>query len=219
MPAIKKNILLFGANSFIAKSFIAHYSEDYHIHPVYRKDANGLNLDFNNTAEVKDFCDGLGFSPDAIFFLQGMNPSMGASQITEEHFLKMMRVNLVTPVLLLSSLKEKMASDCLVLFISSIAKRKGSYDPSYAAAKSAMTGLMYSLANAYPSRRFNIISLGLVEGSPVFEGMSEDFRAKHATRMQNGNFVKAENVIMVMDMLIKNTNINTTDIAVDSGYN
>lgn len=216
---MKKNILLFGANSFIAKSFINSYGNEYEIHPVYRRPSgDSLLFDFENSENVTGFADKIGFTVDGILFLQGINPSMGALEITDEHFIKMLKINLVTPSLMVAALKEKMNKNALVLFISSVAKRKGSYDPSYAASKSGMTGLMYSLSNAFPSQRFNIISLGLVEGSPVYEGMTEDFREKHSSRMQNGAFVKAENVVQVMDMLIKNYNINTTDIAIDGGY-
>ena len=218
MTAIKKNIIVFGANSFIARSFINEYSEFYSFFPVYRKKENALTLDFNEPGDLVKFSSEIDFKVDGIIFLQGINPSMGAKEITEEHFLKMIRVNLSTPTLILASLKEKLNSNCLVLMFSSVAKRKGSYDPSYAAAKSGLTGLMHSLANAYPSQRFNTISLGLVEGSPVYEGMTEDFRMKHASRMQNGEFIKAGNVTMVIDMLLNNHNINRSDIPIDGGF-
>lgn len=219
MPAAKKNILLFGANSFIAKAFIQQYSEQYNILPVYRKGDHKLLIDFNNPVNISELAAAIAVKLDAVLFLQGINPSKGATEITEDHFLNMMKVNLSTPTLLLSELKNKMSKGCMVLMVSSVAKKKGSYDPSYAAAKSAMPGLMQSLANAYPEQRFNIISLGLVEGSPVFEGMTEDFRSKHASRMQDGKFISAENVNMVIDMLIRNNNINRAEIAVDGGFN
>ena len=218
MPDLKKNIIIFGANSFIARSFISDYSETYSICPVYRSEENSLNLDFNEPVDLKKFSSQINFKIDGVLFLQGINPSMGAKEITEEHFLKMMKVNLSTPTLILASLQEKLAANCLVLLISSVAKRKGSYDPSYAAAKSGLTGLMHSLANAYTSQRFNIISLGLVEGSPVYEGMTEDFRLKHASRMQNGAFIKVGNITRVIDMLINNNNINRSEIAIDGGF-
>jgi NAD(P)-dependent dehydrogenase (short-subunit alcohol dehydrogenase family) len=115
-------------------------------------------------------------------------------------------------------LKEKFGLNCLVLFVSSVAKRKGSYDPSYAAAKAGLTGLMHSLANTYKKQRFNLISLGLVEDSPVYKQMTKDFREKHAARMQNGKFIKSENVVSVINLLIENENINRADIGIDGGF-
>jgi NAD(P)-dependent dehydrogenase (short-subunit alcohol dehydrogenase family) len=216
---MKKNILVFGANSFIAKSFIQEYCDRYNCIPVYReKTRESLYLDFNNSSSIQDFADRIDFQIGSILFFQGLNPSMGVREISEDHFIKMLKINLVTPVLLLRALKNKISKGSLILFFSSIAKKKGSYDPSYAAAKAGLTGVMLSLANGYPDNRFNIISLGLVEGSPVFNQMTEDFRNKHSSRMQNNSFIKKENINSVVDMLIGNENINRADIAIDGGY-
>ena len=219
MRVAKKNILLFGANSYIGKAFTKKYNDSYTIYPVYRNDPGALlNLDFNATTDLNVFAAKINFTIDGIIFFQGLNPSMGVADITEEHFIKMLKVNLVTPPLLIRSLKDKLSNGAVTIFFSSVAKRKGSYDPSYAAAKSGMVGLMHSLANAFKMQRFNIISLGLVENSPVFNQMSDDFRQGHATRMQNGSFVKADNVADTIDMVIKNSNINRADISIDSGF-
>jgi 3-oxoacyl-[acyl-carrier protein] reductase len=215
---MKKDILIFGANSHVAKSFIEKYSDTYTLHPVYRNNPGALNFDFITSNDYKAFAEKINYTIDAIIFFQGINPSMGITGITEEHFIRMMKINLITPTLLLQSLKEKVRDGGVTIFFSSVAKKKGSYDPSYAAAKSGLVGLMHSFANAYKTQRFNIISLGLVENSPVFNQMTDEFKKGHAARMQNGNFIKAENVTNVIDMIIKNNNINRADISVDGGF-
>ena len=216
---MKKNILIFGANSHLAKNFIEKYRDNYTLHPVYRNNPGALNIDFTATNDYKAFAEKINLTIDAIIFFQGINPSMSSTEITEEHFIRMVKLNLITPTLLLQALKEKLTNGAVIIFFSSIAKKKGSYDPSYAAAKSGLVGLMHSLANAYKKQRFNIISLGLVENSPVFNQMSDDFRQDHAARMQNGNFIKAENVANVIDMIISNDNLNRADISIDGGFN
>ena len=216
---MKKNILIFGANSFIGKNFIEKYEDSYTIYPVYKNDPQKqLNFDFAGNDGCNAFVSKINFMIDAIIFFPGINPSMGVDQITEDHFIKMLKVNLITPTLLLQSLKGKLAANAVIIFFSSVAKKKGSYDPSYAAAKSGIVGLMHSLANAYKMQRFNILSLGLIENSPVFNQMTEDFRQSHAARMQNGNFIKVENIASVIDMIIKNDNINRADISIDGGF-
>ena len=214
----KKNILIFGANSYLAKIFSEKYSDTHNLHHVYRNRQGALNFDFTNDNDYKAFAEKINYAIDAIIFFQGINPSMGIAEITEEHFIKMMKVNLITPTLLLQSLKEKLVDGAVSIFFSSISKKKGSYDVSYAAAKSGLVGLMHSFANAYKMQRFNIISLGLVENSPVFNQMSDDFKKVHSTRMQNGDFIKGENVATVIDMIIKNNNINRADISIDGGF-
>jgi len=216
---MKKSLLLFGANSFVARSFIDKYSDQYTIYPVYRRAGQGeLVMDFTTSAAISGFHDKIPSRIDGVIFLQGINPSMGCNDITESHFLDMLKVNLVTPALLIRELQEILNDNCSIIFFSSISRKKGSYDPSYASAKAGLFGLMQSLANAYSRLRFNMISLGLVENSPVFTQMTGDFRERHASHMRNGEFVKAANVCSVIDMLITNDNINRADINVDNGY-
>jgi NAD(P)-dependent dehydrogenase (short-subunit alcohol dehydrogenase family) len=216
---MKGNILIFGGNSFLAKAFNEKYKDVYTIQNVYRNDQNKqLNFDFESddtesiTAELKG-------NYKAVLFFQGLNPSVGAKDISSEHFSRMLKINLVTPALLIKGLADKLSTGALVLFISSVAKKKGSFDPAYGSAKAGLTGLMHSLANAYPQIRFNIVSLGLVENSPVFNNMTEDFRQKHAGRMFNNEFIKAKDVVNVVAELVNNQSINRTDIEIDGGYN
>ena len=215
---MKETVLLFGGNSFLAKAFNEKYGAQYKVKNIYRNDpARDLNFDFE-TGDTEAITDELKDNYKAILFFQGINPSVGAKDITAEHFNKMLKINLVTPALLVKNLADKLADGALILFVSSVAKKKGSYDPAYASAKAGLTGLMQSLANAYPTLRFNIISLGLIENSPVFKQMTPHFRQKHAVRMFNNSFVKVDDVITVVSELINNQSINRTDIEIDGGY-
>ena len=96
-------------------------------------------------------------------------------------------------------------------------RRRGSYDPSYAAAKSALVGLIQSLAKANPDLRFNILSLGLVEGSPVQQGMTPDFLKRHIDAM-GGKLVSVDDVCKTIDHLIQCKSISSQDIKIDCGY-
>jgi 3-oxoacyl-[acyl-carrier protein] reductase len=116
------------------------------------------------------------------------------------------------------ALQPRLASDASVVFFSSVATGKGSYDPSYAAAKSALEGLMHSLANVMPNQRFNIIRLGLVEGSPVHLGMTEDFVTKHKQRMRNGHLVAVAKVASMTKEVLLNACLNRAVIQLDGGY-
>jgi 3-oxoacyl-[acyl-carrier protein] reductase len=215
---MKENVLLFGGNSFLATAFNEKFGARYNVKNIYRNDpAQDLNFDFE-TGDTDAIIDKLKDNYKAILFFQGINPSVGAKDLTSEHFNKMLKINLVTPALLVKNLAGKLSEGALVLFVSSVAKKKGSYDPAYASAKAGLTGLMQSLANAYPNLRFNIISLGLIENSPVFNQMTPDFRQKHADRMYSNSFVKVDDVITVVAELINNQSINRTDIEIDGGY-
>jgi hypothetical protein len=63
-----------------------------------------------------------------------------------------------------------------------------------------------------------MISLGLVENSPVYNQMTDDFREKHANRMQNKRFIQVKNINSMIELLLNNESINRADMALDGGY-
>ena len=155
---------------------------------------------------------------DCVIFCQGLNPSKNLNESDYEHFTNMYGVNVAGPSQVLKKIIPTLSKHANVLFFGSIATKKGSYDPAYAASKSALKGFIASLSKAYKHIRFNSITLGLVEGSPVFEGMTGDFRQRHADNMYNNQLIKIENVVNLMDEIIQNTNINKADFLLDGGY-
>lgn len=210
----KPNILVFGGNSFLAKAFNKSENERFDITNVYRNNSSKeLNLDFEDP-DIENLTPAITGTYNAVLFFQGINPSVGAIEMTSEHFIKMLKINLITPALLVKSLAGRLADGALVLFISSIAKKKGSYDPAYASAKAGIIGLMHSLAGAYPQLRFNTISPGLIKDSPVFVNMTPDYRQKHFERMGN-KFIEVADIISAITGLIDNVDINCADIEID----
>jgi NAD(P)-dependent dehydrogenase (short-subunit alcohol dehydrogenase family) len=212
---MKERVLIFGGNSFLAKAFSAKFSASYDIQNVYRNEEKALlNFDFENDS-VESITTRLNTTYDAVVFFQGINPSLSAKDMTSNHFIKMLNINLVIPCLLVQKMAPHLNKNALILFISSIAKKKGSYDPAYGSAKAGLTGLMNSLANAYTDLRFNILSLGLVENSPVFTEMSTEFRKKHTDRLQGKRFIQDADVADAVEELIKNKSTNRMDIEMD----
>lgn len=218
MSDSKKNVLCFGANAYLAKSFFNHYQGQFNIIKIYRSHKSELSFDFENFDKIDAFAESISIRIDAIIFFQGINPSIGFSDMNYTHFQKMLNINVVVPSLLIKSIKPKMNVGCSILFLSSIAKKKGSFDPAYACAKSSLVGLMHSFVNACPQQRFNIVTLGLVENSPVHNGMSKDYIDKHTSRMYNGQLVTGNNVANMLKELILNESINRSEINIDGGF-
>jgi 3-oxoacyl-[acyl-carrier protein] reductase len=220
---MQKNILLVGATGYIAQNVIKILGEkkEYNFIKAQRNATNShdeLYLDFSDIASIENFQLPEKTLLDGIFFLQGINPQKNTKDITYDHFLKMMQVNIIGPTLLIKKLHPFINPHALVLFFSSIAAQKGSYDPSYAAAKSALTGLINSLANEFSSIRFNSISLGLVENSPVEKGMTEDFKKKHKDKMFGNELIKVDAIIDTIELILKNRSICSTNVQLDGGY-
>jgi NAD(P)-dependent dehydrogenase (short-subunit alcohol dehydrogenase family) len=217
----KKKILIFGASGFIATKFISSYSNEYEIIKVGRnpKDDTWLKLDFDHFEDdLEEIVSKIQYDLDGVVFLQGLNPSNGFKEISVVQFNKMININITVPSMIIQKIHTALNPGASVVFFSSIATKKGSYDPSYAAAKSGIKGLILSLSNALPIIRFNSISLGLVEDSPVAKGMTTEFKNMHSERMFENKLIRRDNVVAMIHEVINNPSIHRTDINLDGGY-
>jgi len=215
-----KNILIIGANSFIAKNTVQKLNHQHYNCILTSRSAsdNSVSLDLEDENSITAFCESNNnLLVDGILFFQGINPSKNTKEMTAGHFMKMVNVNLIGPTLLLKHFNKNINKNAMLLFISSIAAQKGSYDPAYASAKAAMVGLIQTFANEFPDIRFNTISLGLVENSPVYNNMTPDFRQKHAERMNN-QFIKVDDVSSAIIELLQNSSINKAIVNIDGGF-
>ena len=210
---------MFGSGGFIGSHFCSSYEMLYNITCCSRSKKEGdIYFDFlePNYTSFKEQIGDVKF--DAIIFSQGMNPRVGFSSIDYHDFDSMLQVNVISPTILLQTMIcENLSKDACIIFLSSIAKDKGSYDPSYATAKAGLTGLQQSLTKANPNLRFNTISLGLVGGSPVQQGMTPDFLKKHLDAT-NGKLVNVDDVCKTIDHLIGCKSISSQDLKIDCGY-
>ena len=212
-----KNVVVFGMSGHVGTHFYEEYHGTYNIVAINRSTFDFLNPDFSSLYKEISSNASLASGIDALVFLQGINPSMGTRNITASHFHNMLSVNLITPTGVINSLLPLLNKNASTTFISSVAEKKGSYDPSYASAKSGMKGLQQTLSNQFPNIRFNIISLGLVKGSPVEVGMTDDFRQRHLNAMGN-QLVDTNDVCKTIKFLIECNSIARSTISVDRGY-
>jgi 3-oxoacyl-[acyl-carrier protein] reductase len=118
---------------------------------------------------------------NGIVFCAGFEPQRSLTETDAVHHRKMIDIHVTGPLFVVQLLKEKIKKTGSVIFISSIAAQKGSYDPSYAIAKSAVGGMTRTLAKelAVDKIRVNAIAPGLVKGTPVHKRMTPDFTGKH----------------------------------------
>ena len=207
-----KNVLVFGASGYVGQNFCKLYGDKYNIDTSLGSSDkfNFFIPDWDKLGEVND-------PLHAVLFLQGLNPRTGFQTIDNDDFDEMIQLNLSVPTMILSKLEEDgLIDDASIVFISSIAAKKGSYDPSYACAKAAMRGLIPTLMNNLSSR-VNSISLGLVAGSPVHRGMTPGFEKNHRDRM-GGKLVNVYDVCKTIDFLIECNSISGAEISLDCGY-
>jgi hypothetical protein len=128
-------------------------------------------------------------SIDLAVFAQGISPSSNLSDMTKEHAR------------------------------TSNAAAKGSYDPSYAAAKGATVSLTKSLAKELKDRvRVTCIAPGLVADSPVHRSMTPEHAATHEARMFGNRLVRGEEVARLIWEIYRNPALNGCVIPIDGGY-
>lgn len=217
---MERNVLLFGANSFIGTTLMKSTQGGYKYWPVYRLPEQGtLHFDFLEPKGLPLLVEKLkGNKYAGIIFMQGINPSVGFQDMSVGHFQDMLTLNITTPAMIVKELEANLQDNSSIVFLSSIAKWKGSYDPAYAAAKAGITGLIASLASALPRVRFNALSLGLVVDSPVYRNMTTDFRKKHTNRMYEGKGIDVLDVCRMIEEVLINKAINRADIDLTGGY-
>ena len=219
---MKKNILIFGASGYVARHFSEKYFSYYNIVHFTREDFDFLRPDFeklsvNLTKKFQYLRQSQNKGIDGIIFLQGINPRFGVNDIDDDQFHDMLSVNLSVPLQIIRRIENRINKSASIIFASSIARKKGSYDPSYASAKAGLVGLQQTLSNHFSDIRFNTISLGLVEGSPAHEGMTDDFALKHLNAM-GGKLVKVDDVCKAIDFLIECDSISRAIIPIDRGF-
>ena len=130
---------------------------------------------------------------DLVVFAQGIRPSTNLVNTTVEHVRAMLDAHVTAVVVGLRTLLPRLAQKSCVVLIASSAATKGSYDPSYAAAKGATVSLTKSLAKELKDRaRIVCVAPGLVAESPVHRSMTPEHAAKHEDRMFGGRLIHAE---------------------------
>ncbi len=118
---------------------------------------------------------------NGIVFCAGLAPHHSLKDTTVAHHAKMMSIHVNGPLFTIQCLLKKMKKGSSIIFISSVAAYKGSYDPSYSIAKAAVSGMTKTLARelSAASIRVNAIAPGLVSGTPVHKKMTPDFKERH----------------------------------------
>jgi len=214
------NIIVFGAGGFVAREFTRLARTNGHrvLTSSSRADQGAdLVVDCTDESAINRLVIPGDEPIDGVLFGQGRNPGVGLAEANFAHFNAMHQINIAGPTLLVRKLMPRMQRGGGFVFIGTSGVRRGSFDPAYGANKAALWGLINSLARYNQAQRFNVISLALVEGSPVSESMPADRRKTHADTMFGGKLVDAEGVARVALELMSNQNINRTNFQIDGG--
>ena len=183
-----ETILLVGINGAIGKSVFELFSEkgfrclgtSSNKSSIPAKSRERFYLNLHEPDSIKTLKKNIP-QINGIVFCAGFEPQLSLAETSLEHHHKMMDIHITGPLFVVKTLRHKIKKGGSVIFISSVAAQKGSYDPSYAIAKSGVNGMTKTLARELaPGKiRVNAISPGLVKATPVHNRMTKDFRELH----------------------------------------
>jgi len=207
---MKKKILLIGGSSKVGKSLINVLDKKkYDIHSTYFSkklkqnyvkqfklninDLNDQNILINSTKNMS-----------TIFFLSGVLMGKKLSQFNDDEIYTNFNTNFTSQVVLLKKILDKQKRNCLLIFLSSISGRKGSYDPVYASSKAAMIALVKSISK-WEAPKIKCIGIcpGLIKDTKMFNSFKKNRLKKLLLENPNKEFVSSEDLANILADLIK----------------
>jgi len=157
---------------------------------------------------------------DVVLFLASILPGTSLAAYTDELMQEVMTVNFTAQAALLRRLLPHFAPAAQVLMISSVSGERGSFDPIYAASKSAQIAFVKSLATwLAPGIRVNAIAPALIENSGMYNDMAPERRAHHVAQTPTKRLTTMEEIAgIVVDLCGPAwSNLNGQVIRIDGG--
>lgn len=192
MNKFKRNIVIIGASSSIGHAVVKNFQKNGDkVIATFNKNkpqtkyssVRYKKLDLSSKSSIKTFAKSNNkelAKIDIIIFLPSLLPGKSLDDYKFDLIDEVININFTSQALLFKYLRKSLNYESSVLFMSSISSMRGSYDPIYAASKSAINGFVKSLAKwAAPCSRVNAIAPGLIKNSSMYLQMNEDRRKTH----------------------------------------
>jgi len=208
----KGTALIIGGSSSIAGELIGRFINsgnkvvatfnDGQILKTHRSDVHCERLDLGDMSQLDNFCN-ISLSAydcfDYLIFFNGILPGKPLNEYSDDLISKVMFVNFISQAALLRRLLHRLSEEASIVFVSSISAERGSFDPIYAASKSAQLGLIKSLAKSVTSKlRVNAVLPSLIESSKMFSDMPLNQRNFHLAQSPSGRLLSVSEVAAVI---------------------
>ena len=207
---MKKKILLIGGSSKVGQSLIDVLDKKkYDIHSTYfskklkKSSIKQYKLDMNDINNQNTFVNDTK-NMNTIFFLSGVLMGMKLNQFNDNEIYKNLNTNFTSQLVLLKKILNKQKKNCLLIFLSSISGRKGSYDPVYASSKGAMIALVKSISK-WEAPKIKCIGIcpGLITGTKMFNSFKKNRLKKLLHENPNKEFIDSKDLANILSDLIK----------------
>lgn len=206
---MKKKILLIGGSSKLGQNIIKKLDKKkFNIYSTYNKNKISNNkvkqfkIDLQNIN--KDNCKVLSNNFDFILMLSGHLDGKALIENSFENIRRSIQINLSSQILLLKNLLPFQKKKCLLIFISSISGRKGSYDPIYAAAKGGIITFSKSLSMwLAPKIKSITVCPGLIKNTKMYKTFNKQRILKLKNQTPNKELLNINDLSKIIIDLMK----------------
>ena len=199
----KKNLLIVGSSSTLGKKLSKNLSDrNLNIYQTSNQKniKNSIKCNFEDADSIQESVrkiNALKVSFDYIFFLQGELLGKSLYKYKNDEIMKNLNINLLSCVQIIKNVK--LSKNSLAIFVSSVSGQRGSYDPIYAAGKSALINLTKSLSSWHaPRNRFICICPGPVKDTPMFNEFSSKRKRYHRISNPNKELLNSKDLASII---------------------
>jgi len=209
---MKKKVLIVGGSSKVGKNLINTLDKkSYQIYSTFNnnmikgkkyKHIKQIEINLNNDMHASFHK--LKINYDIIVLLPGVLLGKSLSEYNSKNIISNFNINFTSQTILLNKILKKQKKNCLIIFISSISARRGSYDPIYAAAKGAMISFSKSLS-LWLSPKIKCLTLcpGLIKDTNMYKS----FTAKRLNNLKkqtpNKEFLNSKDLSKIICDIIQ----------------
>ena len=200
-----KKILLIGGSSKVGKSIINHIDKNnYKIYSTYNtKKINNKNIlqykvDLSSKKNISNFAN-LVNDFDIIVLLSGVLKGKKLIQFKDEEIVNNFNINFLSQIVLLKKLFKKQKKNCVLVAVSSISGRRGSFDPLYAAAKGAMISFIKSISKwEAPKIRCIGICPGIILNTKMYKTFKKERLKLILSQNPNKEFINSDDLAKIV---------------------
>jgi NAD(P)-dependent dehydrogenase (short-subunit alcohol dehydrogenase family) len=200
---MKKNVLIVGSSSSLGKEVFKKLNKKNYnvIQTSNNKNIySSLKCNFVNYDSIEESIKKiklLKINFHYIFFFQGQLVGKSLYNYKNKEIIENLNINFLSCVQIIKNVK--LSKNSLAIFVSSVSGQRGSYDPIYAAGKSALINLTKSLSSWHaPRNRFICICPGPVKDTPMFNEFSSKRKRYHRISNPNKELLNSKDLASII---------------------
>ena len=221
---MRKKILIVGGNSNFGRTFKKIANKTFNIYETYSKISkkrNSYTLDLNNEDSILSFSKNLKNKKfNYLIFCPGILLGKKISEYSFDEIKKINNINYLGISKLISKIINKnLNSKCVIIFISSISGRRGSFDHFYAGAKAGLMTFAKSMSKYYGNKlRVNIVAPSVMYKTKMYKQFSKQNIKKIKNETPNNQILLTSDLVkIILDIMQRHWDHSNGSVIVING--